>query len=79
MREEDIQENNPIFAVDIIHNLKFLVYKGTQISIIRKDCVPFGIIEEKEEGKREFIGIMGGWGSEIQDQYWITNKIDRYK
>ena len=59
MREGDFQKDNPIFAIDIIHNLKFLIDTGSQISIIRKDCVPLGALEKKEEKKREFIGITG--------------------
>ena len=58
--EEEFQKDNPIFALDIIHNLKFLVDTGSRISIIRRDCIPLGISEVKEDRLREFMGISGG-------------------
>ena len=54
-----MQQNSPIFAMDAIHNLNFLVDTGSQISIIRKDCIPYGVIETPEERRKEFVGITG--------------------
>ena len=60
MREGEIRWENPIFAIDVIHNLKFMIDTGSQISIIKRECIPLEITEIKEKGEREFMGISGG-------------------
>ena len=59
IREGGFRQNSPIFAIDVINNLKFLMDTGSQITIIRKDCVPYGTEGKKERNQREFVGISG--------------------
>ena len=59
IREGVFRQNSPIFALDAIHNLNFLVDTGSQISMIRKNCIPYGTVETPEEERREFVGITG--------------------
>ena len=37
-----------------------MIDTGSQISIIKRECIPLEITEVKEKGEREFMGISGG-------------------
>ena len=78
MREGVKRENDPIFAIDVIYNLRFLIDTGPHISIIRKDCVHLerlGAVEEIVNSKKAIVGITGGWAVNFKTSVELQIKL----